>query len=74
MSPQAATAGSSMEMEEEEEISPPTTASVVMASEIQKGPAGGPVYTCTICSASFEKVSTLNKHIRAHAKDKVESA
>ena len=56
-----------MNEDEEEEIAAPGT---MMASEIQKGASGQPLYSCTICSAAFEKVSTLNKHIRSHNKGK----
>ena len=59
--------GATAENDEEEEITAPGT---MMASEIQKGASGQPLYSCTICSAAFEKVSTLNKPIRSHNKGK----
>lgn len=59
--------------EEEEEEIPPPSASIpghskaLMSSEIPKGATGGPCYTCTICQATFDKVSILNKHFKVHA-------
>eukprot|EP00095_Tigriopus_kingsejongensis_P008078 maker-scaffold1604_size34042-snap-gene-0.10 protein:Tk08078 transcript:maker-scaffold1604_size34042-snap-gene-0.10-mRNA-1 annotation:"oocyte zinc finger protein 6-like" len=66
------------EVLEEEEIAPPVlptspvaqnsgNAAQVMTSELPKGSGGGPCYTCTICQATFEKVSVLNKHFKVHA-------
>ncbi|TRY75739.1 hypothetical protein TCAL_01652 [Tigriopus californicus] len=57
---------------EEEEIAPPSTLvsghpKAPMSSEIPKGSTGGPCYTCTICQATFDKVSILNKHFKVHA-------